>query len=541
MKFLMKNEFQKSLVAMLPALVALLLSGCMQPENLRSFAAAWHAVPKETGKPVVIPAEMQPRPVDGNRPVVTDGQPLNLAVEQAIWLALENNQDLRVRRLAPLIAGTFEAIERGVYDPELFGELDFSQEKSLAPDYSGMLTNLKQSSSNLKFGVRQKLPSGTTIEGSVAQSRSDINFLDTKVQSARLGLSVTQSLLRGAGPVVNLVSVRQAELDTAATIHELRGVTEALLADTETAYWDYVLAVQEIDIFEKSLAIARQQLAEIKQRIEVGTLPPIEAAAARAEVARREQALIDARSTLEENRLHLVRFLNPGGNGRLDFRINATSAPDVSPEPITDLADRLELGEKSRPDLAEAHLRMRQDQLQTIVTRNGLLPLLDLFISLGKTGYADSFSGAFHNLDGNTHDFTASIRLSQYLNNRQAKARDLAARASWQQATEAVENLKQIVSLDVRLAVNEVERSRQQISATKATRILQEETLEAEKERFDVGASTALLVAQAQRDLLVSAIAEVEAVIDYRKALINLYLAEGSLLERRGISFTAPQ
>jgi len=535
----MKTEFRKPLAATLPVLVALLLFGCMQPENLRSFTPAWHATPEEGGKPIVIPADLQPRLSDDNLPLVTEGQPLKLTVEQAIWLSLKNNQDLRVQQLTPLIAGTFEEIERGVYDPELFGELDYSKEKSRYPDTSGVLTDLEQKDRNLTVGVRQLLPSGTSVEGSVAQNRSDTNE-EPPVQSSRLGVSITQALLRGAGPVVNLVSVRQAELNTTATIYELRGVTEALVADTENAYWEYVLAGQQIEIFEKSLAIAHQQLNEIQQRIEVGTLPRIEAAAAQAEVARREQGLIVARSTLEKSRLQLVNFLNPEGNGRLDYEIKATSEPGINPSPITDLADRLQLAEKSRPDLAEARLRLRQNELQTIVTRNGLLPQLDLFISLGKTGYANSFSDSFRNLDDDTHDFTAGIRLSHYLGNRQAKARDLAARATWQQATEAVENLKQLVSLDVSLAVNDCERTRQLIGATKATRILQEETLAAEKERFDVGTSTALQVAQAQRDLLASAIVEVEVVVNYRKALVNLYLVEGSLLERRGVSLAAP-
>lgn len=44
-----------------------------------------------------------------------------------------------------------------------------------------------------------------------------------------------------------------------------------------------------------------------------------------------------------------------------------------------------------------------------------------------------------------------------------------------------------------------------------------------------------LLVAQAQRDLLVTQVREKEVIIDYKKALVRLYLAEGSLLERRGI------
>ena len=63
----------------------------------------------------------------------------------------------------------------------------------------------------------------------------------------------------------------------------------------------------------------------------------------------------------------------------------------------------------------------------------------------------------------------------------------------------------------------------------------QEESVKAEQERFEAGTSTSLIVAQAQRDLLASHILEVEAIINYNKALINLYLAEGSLLERRGI------
>jgi outer membrane protein TolC len=98
-----------------------------------------------------------------------------------------------------------------------------------------------------------------------------------------------------------------------------------------------------------------------------------------------------------------------------------------------------------------------------------------------------------------------------------------------------VENLAQIVRLDVRLAVNEVERARQQIAASRATRILQEKTLEAEKERFKVGSSTSLLIAQAQRDLLAAGITEVISIVNYRIALVRLYLAEGTMLERRGV------
>jgi outer membrane protein TolC len=80
-----------------------------------------------------------------------------------------------------------------------------------------------------------------------------------------------------------------------------------------------------------------------------------------------------------------------------------------------------------------------------------------------------------------------------------------------------------------------VERSLQQIEASAASRILQEEVVRAETVRFRVGTATALDVARVQRDLLESQISEVEAIGNYRQALINLYLLDGTLLLRRGI------
>lgn len=521
--------------AALLLMAAFMTEGCAQPDRLAVFED--YPQIEQSGEIglLQVPDELQPgfsaepaveMPADGI---------LQLSVEQAVVLVLRHNRDLRVRQYNPIITGAFEQIERGRYDPELFGELYYSEEQaSETARATGTQFSVDSTDAGGVAGIQQQLPTGTAIAATVEQERSVSNRAPEQ-QDARIGLTVTQALMRGFGPAVNLVDVRQAELDTTASRYELRGFTEALLAETETAYWHYVLAEQEIAIFERSLTVARQQLDEIRQRIEVGTLPSIEAAAARAEVARREQALIDARSLLEERRLRILQLLGPDFADNDGLWIKATSAPDIIPQPITDLSARLQLARQSRADLREADLRLRQNRLETIFTRNGLLPKLDFFISLGKTGFADTFSDSFKKLDGPTYDFTTGVRLSHYLGNRAAEARHLASRARRQQAFDALRNLQELIAYDIRLAVNESERARRQISASRITRELQEQTLSAEKERFDVGASTALLVAQAQRDYLVSQIAEVEAVVNYRLAIVQLYLAEGSLLERRGV------
>jgi len=90
--------------------------------------------------------------------------------------------------------------------------------------------------------------------------------------------------------------------------------------------------------------------------------------------------------------------------------------------------------------------------------------------------------------------------------------------------------------MDVRIAYIEVNRAKQQLSATLSTRELQEEKLRVETEKFRVGRSTNLLVSQAQRDLLVSRVEEVRAITTYLRALTDLFRLDGSLLEQYGIS-----
>jgi outer membrane protein TolC len=88
---------------------------------------------------------------------------------------------------------------------------------------------------------------------------------------------------------------------------------------------------------------------------------------------------------------------------------------------------------------------------------------------------------------------------------------------------------------DVLLALNELERAQKQMTASSDTRRHRAETFEAEQDRFEVGNSTALEVSRTQRDLVASQIAEIEARVAYQLAKVRLYLAEGSLLERRGL------
>lgn len=463
---------------------------------------------------------------------------LNLTIEEAVRLALEHHRGLRVERWHPQIRRTYEAEARAVFHPVLETEASTGQERR-----QGVETNPGDSElatvHRARVGISTRLPLGTEV--SFELEGMDRAWEDDSAGStARAGLTVTQPLLRGLGLRVNLAPLSQASLNTRISECELRGFVERLVTDVETAYWNCVLAERQVEIAQQSLALAEQQEKETEARIAAGTLAETERAAARAEVALRWEAVIEARSRQETLRLQLLRFLNPSvpDGGTLQLALRTAPIPlDVALEEVDAHCRK---ARENRSDLQQAQLLVQRGELEVIQTRDGLLPRLEFFLTLGKTAYAESVGASLREMDRAEVDVVAGLRGAWPLGGQAAKARHQRAIGTREQAREAVENLAQLVEMEVRAGYAEVQRFAQQMAATQVTRRWQEEKLHGERQKFRVGRSTALAVAQAQRDLMESRHAEIAAVVNYLVALGELFRRDGSLLERRGITIGLP-
>lgn len=475
---------------------------------------------------------------DAERPPTDSGEGWTLSVEDAVFMALRHNRSLAAEQLQPAITGTFEAVERAVFDPTLFAEVSTSREESVR-QFSEVNRPPAVSQSEreqAEAGLRQSLPTGTDLELTLSANRSQRQdqISTTEQFTSRAGVTLTQALLRGARIDSNLASLRQARVDTAISRYAFRGFAESLVADVEQAYWDYVLASRNTAIFEESLEVARQQLEETRQRIRVGDRPETEETSALAEVALRRQGLIDARSERARARIRLLQLINPPG-ALWDSHVEVEDSPTPDVPPLEPMATHRELALELRPDLNEARLQLQRGELEVVRTRQGLLPRLDLFITLGQSGYADSFGSAWRAIDDEGYDYSVGLQFEHPLGHRAEEADARRARLSREQARASLYHMEQLTALDVQNAWYEANRTREQIAATRQTRILQEQVLETEQTRFRVGSGTALAVAQAQRDLLESRLDEMEAIIRHRQALTDLYRQSGTLLLRRGI------
>jgi outer membrane protein len=460
---------------------------------------------------------------------------LRIRLQEAILQALEQNPDISIQRLEPAIAKSYADEERAAFDPGFNTAANWSETKTLRflgsrPEPFEMTTNRSQ----YDIGISEALPTGTSVTANASMSGT-LSSIYTDQYSGNIGITVTQSLLQGFGTGVNLANLRKSRLDMEISREELKAVSEQLVANVEKAYWDLYLKAEEISIHTNSYGLANRQLQETLERVAVGKLPELELASVRAEVANRKETLIDAQSEYDQARLYFLFLLNPREDVIWSVCPVPLDRPFLPADSLDSIAEHEKVGMKYRSDLRQARLAMDKGELDLVRTRNGLLPRLDVFITLGKTSYAQTFHEALPDVQSPYSTTEWGVSFDFPVLNRSARAQVARARKTREQLVLALQNMERLVQWDIRSAYIEVLRSRQQIEATHATRELQEQNLAAELEKFRVGRSTNLLVLQVQRDFTTSQLDEVRAMVVYLNSLIDLYLMEGSLLERRGI------
>ncbi|MBU1105854.1 MAG: TolC family protein [Candidatus Riflebacteria bacterium] len=470
----------------------------------------------------------------------SDSASLLLSVDDAINSTLSNNLALSVENYGPQLSETDVANEKARFDALINAEVSGSERIGKTIFQQGNLGDTVSNRTDAALSLNQLSTSGTrtTIDLSHARTRSATRA--DNLYATRLGFTLEHPLRRGAGRSVNLVSLRKAELDLDWSEFELQGFVLGLVAQVETRYWQYYLRLRQLEIVKESLELAKQQREETNRRIEAGSIAESEAAAAEAEVALRFEELINAESQSVTAAVSLLRTINHDQENFWKLRPELTDAPLLKHPDALELDTHLQTALQKRPELAQAKLLSEKDALDIVQSENGLLPRLDFFATIGKTGYSTALDQATPKFgEKGSYDISAGFVYEISRGRRAAKAELRRAKASREMRLEAIKNLEQIIKEDVIIAFIEVKRTIQQMTATAATSQKQLEKLRVEEVKFNVGKTTAFQVAQAQRDLTAAQIAEVKAAVDYTTAIIELFRADGSLLERNRIALEA--
>jgi outer membrane protein TolC len=379
--------------------------------------------------------------------------------------------------------------------------------------------------------------------------------------TAYLDLTITQNLLQGFGRAVNNRNIRVARNNMKYTDLQLKEQVIATVSAVINLYWDLVSFLEDVHIKEEALESARKLFEDNKKEALIGTLPRIEVTRAEAEVSAREEELLISQTNVAQQETILKNTLSRTGvaSASMDeVHVITLSRIEVPRQdalkPVKDLvADAL----AARPEIEQAKVNIQSSLISMAGSRNALKPLLQAFAEFtnnalsgnvnslynGGSGAPDPFLiGGYGNVLGQVFkrdfpNYSAGFSLNIPFRNRVAQADYVTDELLLRQSELQLQRVVNQVRVDVKNGVIGLQQARARYEAAVRTRVLAEQTLDAEQKKFQFSLSPDLSgVVQAQRDLATDRSAEVQALANYTHAKVAFELAMGTTLETNNIS-----
>jgi outer membrane protein TolC len=500
-----------------------------------------------------------------------------LTLKQAIYLAVENNPNVKASELNPVAATEAVRMANGAFDVDFVGSAGVS--KTVTPSQSTLVANSHALSSKIytwNFSLAKTLAStngslGISFENRRLQTNNTFVTVNPNY-STSLSVTLLQPLLRNFGMDYATLNVRVAESGQRENQWTYAQEMDDFVRQLGNDYWNVVLQHENLRVAEETLKFNQDLVRQNRISVRVGTLAPIDlqeaesaAATAEANVYSQQAALATAQAVLRQD----VMF-NPS-HTFLPRRIEAADNPNPN-EPVTvDEESSLELAMARRPELAASREVVRTNLLQVRFQANQLLPQLNVAASVGTAdlagealcgsalglppslincvspqqptgGYVLPFSGGYGTalnemFNFRYYNYVGQIIFEMPLDNAPIRAALAAARVTYEQSRMAYRDQISRVVVEVQNALANVSAGIQRVKATRAATDYAREALRDEEVRFRVGMATTHDLLQYEDSLFTAEGQQVQAEVDLEDAKLQLHQSDGTILKRFQINF----
>ena len=489
---------------------------------------------------------------------------LSMSLEECIVKALKDNLGIAIQVLGPELSAEAVNLAREQYIPTLSLSASTRNTENASYSYLDSAGSLVDRTQNFNFlNASQALPTGGTLSLGFTGYRTTSNRTGQTINpryGTTLSFNLTQPLLRNFGLKINRQEILVARNNLGVSEENLKATLMTTVYNVESAYWNLVYSIENLDVRRQSLKLAQDLLEKNQRSVEVGTLAPIEVLSAQAEVATREADLIQAETQIKSNEDQLKLLLHITGDE--DKNITAFVPKDKPTYVVREvnLEEALAAAIANRTELKIAQLGLQNDRLNLSFAKNQTLPDLNLSASFSSPGidgtrliYSDNdpifgtligtipggISGALKQTASFQYpNWNLGLTLSLPLANVFSRASLAQAKLNLRQSMLDLENQKDEVYLEIKNAVRAVDANYKRILAYTKARELAEQKLAGEEEKFRVGQSTNYIVLTYQRDLATARISELNAIVSYNISIAALERSMGTNLQSKNINLT---
>jgi len=519
--------------------------------------------------PVAPNFEAPPRPLPSPDRVGVDlSNQLSLSIDQAIEMALKNNNAIEITRNNFDINRYNLRAARGVYDP-LLSSQDY-YESATTPTASaiggavnGSVTQKRWFSSG---GVSGFTPVGGgqyTADFNMSRSTtSNTNSFLNPQYPTNFTATYTQPLLRNFGIDQNRRQIQIAQKNVELTDSQFRQQAITTVNQIEQAYWNLAFSLRNLQVQIDALKQARAQLESNQRQVEKGVLAPIDIVAATAQITTFEQNVYTAQEDVTRQENTLKTILLP------DRTAKEWSQPITPVSPIALEAPRVGLevataeAMKNRPELEQLDINAEINQIDQRFYKNQTKPQVDLVgtytsqglagtptarsinPTTGESNVPENLQGGLTTSLGNLVQqdyptYRAGINISLPWGNHVAKANLGRSRVEGQRIVNERQQAEQTIESEVRNAIQSLRSAEARLQAAAAARQAAEELYSSEQRQFRAGTTTLYLVLQRQTELITARGRELQAQTDLNRAISEFHRATGTTLSTNNITVSS--
>jgi outer membrane protein TolC len=383
--------------------------------------------------------------------------------------------------------------------------------------------------------------------------------------SGLLDLTITEPLLYGFGRAVNTRNIRVAKNNEKVTNLQFKQQVITTVSAVLNLYWDLVSFNEDLRARKNELATAQQLFEDNKKQVAIGTLAPIEVTRAEAQVYASQQDLLISQTNLLQQATVLKNALSRNGVASPTLaEVHIIPLDTISVPPTDNLRPIDQLVQEAlgaRVEIAENHINIDSNKINLVGIKNSLKPTLNAFAEFtnhGLTGSQNPLSipfipqdprlaadpfllGGYGNLLSqiirrNYPDYSVGFSLNIPIRNRAAQSDYVSSQLELRQNELSLQKSINQVRVDVQNAVIGLQQARVRYDSAVKARILQQQTLDADRKKYTLGASTVFQVVTDQQTLAAAESSETQALANYSHARIAFDQALGTTLGENHIS-----
>lgn len=476
--------------------------------------------------------------------------PWELTLEDAIETALQQNNELQVRRFDPPQSSWQIDTEESLFDPVFLAGGEWARsEEQIVNIANGPGTNVTAVSNDYfrqpqglgdQLRLSKKLRTGGEIKAqfssnySFAQPDGDFLVLNPAIRS-NLQFQLDHNLWQGVGRDINTIRVEIAHHVHSNAHRRLEMELRQTVLATASAYWALMGARENQEARKKGFdeAQAIWDLEIDKQKLGSSSGPDV--AEARENLERFRVTYVESQQEVADAERNLRDLLG------VPFEDNRFITPISEPtthSPFLDWETSVVEAMHLRPEIHLQQSELEVAQLQKCEAADQLKPNLNGYAGWGLSGAGEHFDDTLEVIDGGDYaTWWLGFRYEHRFGRRRVKALYEQAHLTVQQSAARRDQVVRTIHRELHDAYQSVENAWRVVEGSRQQLLAADEVLEARKEMHELGEADLEDKLRALAAWGRASSAERRALAEYNRALTEWEYARGSILEYTRIQF----